>query len=225
VYCCHTRSLRKRDDEFRERGRSDEARTIRAKGENVARLIYSTIASLDGYVADASGSFDWAAPDDEVHAFVNDLERPIGSYLYGRRMYEVMAVWEHADAFADQRPVMQDYAQIWQAAEKIVYSRTLQAPQTARTRIERTFDPDAVRRLKADSARDISIGGPGIAAHALAAGLVDELHLLLVPAVVGGGTPSLPDDVSLRFELLDERRFGNGTVHLHYRALSPRGAR
>ena len=183
----------------------------------MGRLIYSAITSVDGYVADADGRFDWAAPDEEVHAFVNDLERPVGTYLLGRRMYEVMAVWETLGSVPGQSPVMLDFAALWRAADKVVYSRTLEAVSSARTRIERDFDPDAVRRLKASEARDISVVGPGLAAHALRAGLVDECHLLLHPILVGGGTRSLPDDVRLELELLDERRFGNGVVHLHYR--------
>ena len=157
----------------------------------MAKLIYSAIASLDGYVADEDGNFDWAAPDEEVHAFVNDLERPVGTYLFGRRMYEVMAVWETA-TLADQPPVMRDFAEIWRSADKVVYSRTLDAVSTPRTRIERDFDPDAVRQLKAEAGRDLGIGGPELAAHALAAGLVDECHLLLTPIVVGGGKRASP---------------------------------
>jgi dihydrofolate reductase len=182
----------------------------------VARLIYTAITSLDGYVNDTDGNFDWAEPSHEVHAFVNDLERPIGTYLYGRRLYEVMVAWETMD-LAGQPVVMQDYAQLWQAAEKIVYSKTLQATTSARTRIERAFDPDAVRQMKARSARDINVGGPTLAASAINAGLVDEYHLFVTPVVVGGGTRSLPDNVRVKLELLDERRFGNGVVHLHYR--------
>jgi dihydrofolate reductase len=181
----------------------------------VVRLMYSAIASLDGYVADADGRFDWAVPDDEVHAFVNDLERPVGTYLYGRRMYEVMAAWETMDAPADQ-PRMRDFAAIWRAASKIVYSRTLEAVATPRTRLERDFDLAAVRRLKESAGSDISVGGPGLAAHALAAGLVDECHLFVAPVVVGGGTRALPDGLHLDLELLDERRFGNGVVYLRY---------
>jgi dihydrofolate reductase len=183
----------------------------------VAKLIYSAITSLDGYVADENGNFDWAAPDEEVHAFVNDLERPVGTYLYGRRMYEVMRAWETAQTFADQRPVMQDFAQIWQAAEKIVYSTTLDTASSARTRIEREFDPEAVRQLKAGAGRDLSVGGPGLAAQAIRAGLVDEWRLFLTPIAVGSGNPSLPDDVRVNLELLDERRFAGGVVHLRYR--------
>jgi dihydrofolate reductase len=181
----------------------------------VARLIYSAIASLDGYTADASGSFEWAAPDAEVHAFVNDLERDAGTYLYGRRMYETMAVWETMDVAAEPPP-MRDYAEIWRAADKVVYSRTLAEASTPRTRIEREFEPDAVRKMKAAAGRDLSIGGPGLAAHALRAGLVDELQLFLVPAIVGGGTRALPDGVRLDLELLDARRFASGVVYLRH---------
>ena len=183
----------------------------------MAKLIYSAIASLDGYVADTDGNFDWAAPDEEVHAFVNDLERKVGTYLYGRRMYEVMRYWETAQAVTDQPPVMRDFAEIWQAADKIVYSRTLESVSSARTRIERDFDPEAVRRMKAQAERDLSVGGPDLAAQALGAGLVDECHLFVAPVVVGGGKRSLPDDVRVKLELLDERRFEGGVVHLHYR--------
>jgi dihydrofolate reductase len=184
----------------------------------MAKLIYSAIASLDGYVADVDGNFDWAAPDEEVHAFVNELERPVGTYLYGRRMYETMVYWETRGAGADQAPHIRDYAEIWRGADKIVYSTTLKEPSSARTQIEREFDPEAIRRIKASAERDISIGGPGLAAHALAAALVDECHLFLAPIVVGGGTRALPDGVRLELELVDERRFASGFVHLHYRA-------
>jgi len=183
----------------------------------VAKLIYSAITSLDGYVADEDGNFDWAAPDEEAHRVVNDLERPIGTYLYGRRMYEVMVAWETMHPRADQPPVVQDFAQIWQATDKIVYSTTLETVSGARTRIERDFDLDAVRQMKASVGRDITVGGPELAAQALTAGLVDECHLFVAPIVVGGGTQSLPPKVRLTLDLLDERRFGNGVVHLHYR--------
>jgi dihydrofolate reductase len=183
----------------------------------MVKLIYSAITSLDGYIADEDGNFDWAAPDEEVHAFVNDLERPVGTYLYGRRMYEVMVFWETAHTFADQRPVMQDFAKIWQAADKVVYSTTLAAVSSARTRIERDFDPEAVRRMKASAGRDLSVGGPDLAAEAIRAGLVDEYQLFLTPFVVGGGNQSLPDNVRVQLELLDERRFGGGVVFLRYR--------
>ena len=183
----------------------------------MAKLIYSAIMSLDGYIEDESGSFDWAAPDEEVHAFVNDQERPIGTYLYGRRMYETMLFWETASTDDDEPAVMHDYTRIWQAADKVVYSSTLDAVSSARTRLERKFDPDAVRRLKETAARDLSIGGPHLAAQALAAGLVDECHLFLNPVAVGGGTPALPTGTRVDLELLDERRFGNGVVYLRYR--------
>jgi len=183
----------------------------------MAKLIYSAISSLDGYIADEDGNFDWAVPDEEVHAFINDLERPVGTYLYGRRMYETMVGWETDHTLAEQSPVMRDFAQIWQAAEKIVYSRTLEAVSTARTRIERDFEPDAVRQMKASAQRDMIVGGADLAAHAFRARLVDECHLFVVPIVVGGGKRSLPDDVRVELELLDERRFGGGVVYLHYR--------
>jgi dihydrofolate reductase len=183
----------------------------------MAKLIYSAIASLDGYIADEDGNFDWAVPDEEVHAFINDLDRPLGTYLYGRRLYETMVGWETDRTLAEQSPVMRDFAQIWQAAKKIVYSRTLEAVSTARTRIERDFEPDAVRQMKASAQQDMIVGGADLAAHAFRAGLVDECHLFVSPIVVGGGKRSLPDDVRLKLELLDKRRFGNGVVHLHYR--------
>jgi dihydrofolate reductase len=183
----------------------------------MAKLIYSALASLDGYVEDEQGGFDWAAPDDEVHAFVNDLERPIGTYLYGRRMYETMTFWETSGDGPDSSAVSRNFAAIWRAAEKIVYSRTLQTLSSAKTRIEPRFDPDAVRRLKETSEADITIGGAELAGQALAAGLVDELHLFLGPVVVGGGKRALPASVRARLELVDERRFRRGVVHLHYR--------
>ncbi len=170
----------------------------------MAKLIYSAIASLDGYIEDKDGKFDWSAPDPEVHAFVNDLERPVGTHLYGRRTYEVMQVWETLD---DDAPEMRDFAEIWRAADKVVYSRTLRKVSSARTRIERSFDADAVQELKASSPHDLVIGGPALAAHAIRAGLVDEYHLFLTPFVVGGGKRALPDDVRFALELLDERRF------------------
>ena len=181
------------------------------------KLIYLAITSLDGYVADEHGNFDWAAPDEEVHTFINDLERPVGTYLYGRRMYEVMLYWDTAHTLADQPPFMQYFAQIWQTADKIVYSKTLETVSTTRTRIERDFDPEAVRQMKVRAGRDISVGGPELAAQAIRAGLVDEWHLFVTPIVVGGGKRSLPDHVRVKLELLDERRFEGGVVHLHYR--------
>jgi dihydrofolate reductase len=181
----------------------------------MAKLIYSAITSLDGYVADEDGNFDWAEPDEEVHTFFNNLERDAGTYLYGRRMYEVMVAWETL-TLADQPPFMQDYAEIWRAADKIVYSKTLETVSSARTRIERDFDPEAVRQMKASAKRDILVGGPDLGAQAIKPGLVDEWHLFLAPIVVGGGKQSLPDNVRVKLDLLEERRFGNGMVHLHY---------
>jgi dihydrofolate reductase len=183
----------------------------------MAKLIYSAISSLDGYIADEDGNFDWAMPDEEVHAFVNDLERPVGTYLYGRRMYEVMVYWETAHTAADQSPRSHDFAEIWQAADKVVYSKTLETVSTTRTRLEREFDPEAVRQMKASAGRDISVSGPDLAAQAFRAALVDECYLIVTPIVVGGGKRSLPNDVRLKLELLDERRFDNGMVYLHYR--------
>jgi dihydrofolate reductase len=182
----------------------------------MAKLIYATISSLDGYVADESGKFDWAKPDEEVHAFVNDLERPVGTHLYGRRLYEVLVAWETMDERPDQPQVILDFAQIWQAADKIVYSRTLETVSSAKTRIEREFDPETVRELKATSERDLLIGGPELAAEAIRAGLVDEYHLVVAPVVVGGGKRALPDGVRVDLELLDERRFASGFVYLRY---------
>ena len=185
----------------------------------MARLICSAIMSLDGFIADERGNFDWAAPDGEVHAFVNDLTRPIGTFLFGRRMYEVMSAWETMD---DDHPASRDFAEIWRSADKVVYSTTLEEVSTARTRLERTFDPDGIRRMKASSDRDLAIGGPGLAAQAVRAGLVDEWQLFVVPYLAGGGTSAFPDGASSVLTLLDERRFANGTVHLRYG--SARGA-
>ena len=186
----------------------------------MARLIYSAIASLDGYVEDEQGRFDWAEPDEEVHAFVNDLERPVGTYLYGRRMYETMAVGETDPGLAADSEVTADFAGIWQAAEKVVYSRTLESAATRGTRIERDFDPDAVRRMKASAGSELAVGGAELAAQAFRAGLVDECHLLIAPVVVGGGKRALPDQVRLHLQLIDERRFDGGMVYLRYRALT-----
>jgi dihydrofolate reductase len=183
----------------------------------MAKLIYSAIASIDGYVEDGQGKFNWAAPDDEVHAFINDLERPIGTYLYGRRMYQTMVYWETVSPDGDQRAASRDFAEIWRAADKIVYSRTLQTVASARTRVERDFDPGAIRRLKEASGADIAVGGAELAGRALAANLVDECHLFLAPVVVGGGKRALPDNVHAQLGLVDERRFRSGFVYLHYR--------
>jgi dihydrofolate reductase len=183
----------------------------------MANLIYSALTSLDGYVNDEEGGFGWAEPDEEVHSFVNELERPVGTHLYGRRMYEVLRYWEDPPDLAEQPAYIQDYAQIWQAAEKVVYSNSLESASTARTRIEREFDSAAVRRMKEGAGADLSVGGPTLAAEALRAGLVDELHQFLNPVVVGGGTAWLPAGLRLELELLDERRFAGGVIHLHYR--------
>ena len=183
----------------------------------MAKLVYSAISSLDGYIADEDGSFDWAVPDEEVLTFINDLEQPVGTYLYGRRMYEMMIAWETDPSAADRSPRSRDFAGIWQAADKVVYSGTLEAVSTSKTRMERDFDPETVRRLKASTGRDLTVSGPDLATHAFRAGLVDECHLFLAPAVVGGGKRSLPEGVRLGLELLDERRFGNGMVYLRHR--------
>jgi dihydrofolate reductase len=183
----------------------------------MADLIYSAIASLDGYIADEKGEFDWAAPDGEVHAFVNDLERDVGTYLLGRRMYETMAVWETDHALAAHSEETRDFARIWKAAEKIVFSKSLEATTTQRTRLERSFDPEAVRRLKTSAERDLAIGGPTLAAHAFRAGLVDECHLFLAPIVVGDGKRALPEGLRQELDLVTERRFESGMVYLPYR--------
>ena len=184
----------------------------------MAKLIYAAIGSLDGYVEDTSGKFDWAEPDEEMHAFVNELERPVGTYLYGRRMYETMVFWETVDPDGDWPAVAREFAAIWQAAEKVVYSRTIETVSSARTRIERALDRDAIERMKQSSVSDIGIGGAELAGQAIVAGLVDELQLLLVPVLVGGGKRALPNDVRVQLELLDERRFESGAVFLRYRA-------
>lgn len=186
----------------------------------MGKLIYSAIMSLDGYTEDKQGKFDWAAPDEEVHRFVNDLERDVSLHLYGRRMYETMMVWETDASLAAESPLLRDYAEIWQRADKIVYSKTLNSVATAKTQIERDFDPEAIRLLKATTEHDILVGGPALAAHAFRAGLVDECDLFLVPVVVGGGKRALPTSIRLELELLSERRFGNGTVYLRYRSKS-----
>jgi len=183
----------------------------------MAKLVYSAIMSLDGYTADGDGNFDWAEPDPEVHTFINDLERGVGTYLYGRRMYETMVYWETFEAADDRPPFARDFAGIWRAATKVVYSRTLGTASSARTRIERTFDPGAVLRMKAAAGHDLSVGGPDLAGQAMAAGLVDELHLFVTPVTVGGGTPALPDHLRSNLELLRVDRFVGGVVHLQYR--------
>jgi dihydrofolate reductase len=179
--------------------------------------MYVAIRSLDGYIADENGKFDWGKPDEEVHAFVNDLTRRAGTYLYGRRLYEVMLAWEDLD-LTGQPAHIRDFASIWRDADKVIYSRTLASASSTRTRIEREFDPEAIRRMKATAAKDVTVGGAELAAVAFEAGLVDECHLVLAPAIVGGGTRALPDGVRLTFELIAERRFDNGMVYLGYRA-------
>jgi dihydrofolate reductase len=190
----------------------------------MANLIYSAISSLDGYTEDIDGKFDWAAPDEEVHRFINNLERSAGTHLYGRRMYETMMVWETDPNLAADSPLTRDFAEIWQAADKIVYSQTLEAVSTRKTQLERTFDPEAIRQLKQAVEQDILIGGPELAAQAFRAGLIDECHLFLIPIIVGGGKQSLPDKVRLELELLEERRFRNGTVYLCYRTRQGRAS-
>lgn len=183
----------------------------------MAKLIFSAITSLDGYIEDEAGTFDWAAPDDEVHSFLNDLERPIGTYLYGRRMYETMVYWETADVLRDQSPVAWDWTQLWRAADKVVYSRSLETVSSASSRIERDFDPSAIRAMKNTLERDITIGGPDLAAQAFRAGLIDQCQLFLTPVLVGGGKPALPTKVRLDLDLVTERRFDSGVVFLDYR--------
>jgi len=183
----------------------------------MAHLIYSAISSLDGYIEDADGNFDWAMPDEEVHRFINNLERAAGTYLYGRRMYETMMVWETDPSLAADSPLTRDFAEIWQAANKIVFSKTLETVSTRRTQLERSLDPEAIRHLKETVEADILIGGPELAAQAFQSGLIDECHLFLTPIIVGGGKRSLPDNIRLELALLEKRRFGNGTVFLRYR--------
>ena len=182
----------------------------------MAHLIYSAISSLDGYIEDVDGNFDWAMPDEEVHRFINNLERATSTYLLGRRMYETMMVWETDPNLAADSPLMRDFAEVWQAANKIVYSKTLETVSTRKTQIERNFNPEAIRQLKEAVEHDILIGGPELAAHAFRAGLIDECHLFLIPILVGGGKSALPDNVRMELELLAERRFRNGTVYLRY---------
>lgn len=183
----------------------------------MAKLIYSAITSLDGYIEDKNGGFDWAMPDEEVHSAANDLDRGIGTFLYGRRMYQTMAVWDDFYAKEDLPEVYRDYATIWHGTDKVVYSETLDHATTDRTRIERVFDPDTIRAMKERATEDLSIGGAGLAGAALRAGLVDEIHLLITPVIVGGGKPALPELAETRLDLLGQRTFGKGVVHLHYR--------
>ncbi|MEO5973790.1 MAG: dihydrofolate reductase family protein [Ilumatobacteraceae bacterium] len=183
----------------------------------MANLIYLMHTSLDGYVEDADGSFDWSAPDEEVHSFVNELARTIGTYLFGRRMYETMVYWETAHTIPDQPQFALDFARDWKEADKIVYSKTLESVSSARTRIERSFDPQAVRVLKANATRDLAIEGPDLAGQAIKAGLVDEIHQIVIPVIVGGGKQFFPDGAKLKLDLVDERRFDSGFVYLRYR--------
>jgi dihydrofolate reductase len=183
----------------------------------MAKLIYISNVSLDGYIEDEHGSLDWTAPDDQVFAFITDLVRSVGTYLYGRRMYETMAVWETDPALAGQSELMADFANVWQAADKVVYSTTLEAVSTAKTRLERSFDLDSVRDMKASATSDLTVGGSNVAAHAFKGGLVDECQLFIWPVLVGGGKPALPSDTRAELELLDERRFSNGVMYLRYR--------
>ena len=183
----------------------------------MARLIYVSNVSLDGYIEDEHGSFDWTAPDDELFTFITDLVRPVGTYLYGRRMYDTMALWETDPALAAQSELMADFANVWQAASKVVYSTTLDAVSTANTQLERAFDPASVRAMKASATSDLTIGGPELAGQAIAAGLVDECHLLIRPIVVGGGKPALPSGTRADLDLLDARRVGSGVAYLRYR--------
>jgi dihydrofolate reductase len=183
----------------------------------MAKLIYSAAASLDGYVADRDGKWDWSRPDEEVHSFINDLQRPLRTHLYGRRMYEVLSAWEDLD-LSDEPGYIAEFAEIWRSTDKIVFSRTLQDVSTSRTRLERNFDPETIRELKASAQTDLVVGGPELAGQAMQAGLVDEIHLFLAPAVVGGGKRAISEGLRLDLELLEQRRFRNGTVYLRYRA-------
>jgi dihydrofolate reductase len=183
----------------------------------MAKLIYASNMSLDGWTEDERGAFDWAPPDDDVFAFITQLMRSAGTYLYGRRMYETLAVWETDSTLAVQSDLTADYASAWQAAEKVVYSSTLAAPPTANTQLERRFDPGAVLDLKAAASRDLLVGGPNLAAQALVAGLVDEIALFVWPVILGGRNPALPANTRTDLELIDEHRFSSGAIHLRYR--------
>jgi dihydrofolate reductase len=183
----------------------------------MSKLIYFMPTSLDGFIAGETDSMDWSAPDEEVSAFINDRHRPIGTYLYGRKNYETMTIWETPDVIPGRTPAMMDFGQIWQAANKIVYSKSLETVSTRKTRLEREFEPQAVRDLKAQLPHDISVAGPNLAAQAIRAGLVDEYQLLVIPIMLGGGKRVLPSNVGVKLDLLDERRVGNGWVYLRYR--------
>jgi dihydrofolate reductase len=186
----------------------------------VAKLIFFAIMSLDGYIEDADGSFAWLAPDEEVSGFINGLQRPVGTYLYGRRMYETMTYWENVEGLASEPTCVQDFAYLWRAANKIVYSTTLAAVSSSKTLLERAFDPTAIRAMKSAEDRDIAMGGPNLAAQALGAGLVDECQFFLAPISVGSGKPALPTDLRCEFELVSERTFESGVVYLHYRVVT-----
>jgi dihydrofolate reductase len=186
----------------------------------MAKLIYVANVSLDGYIEDANGRFEWTAPTDEIFTFITDVLRPVGAYLYGRRMYETMAVWEADPTLAAQSELMADFVSVWQAVGKIVYSTTLHAASTANTRLERRFDPDSVRDMKTSAATDFTVGGPTLAGQAFTAGLVDECHLFVYPVLIGEGKPAFPSDARAQLELLEEHRFGNGVVYLRYRTQS-----
>jgi dihydrofolate reductase len=182
----------------------------------VAKLMYVSNVSLDGFIEDEHGGFEWTEPDDGQFAFVTDLVRPVGTYIYGRRLYETMAVWETEPALSAQSDLYAEFARVWQAADKIVYSSTLDAVSTGNSRLERRFDPDSIRKMKATTSRDLMVGGANIAAYAFNAGLIDECHLFICPCVVGRGKPSLPSDLRAKLELLDERRFDNGVVYVRH---------
>jgi dihydrofolate reductase len=186
----------------------------------MAKLIYVTNVSLDGFIEDDQGAFDWTEPDDQQFAFITDLVRPVGTWLYGRRLYESMAVWETDPALASQSALRADFAHVWQAGDKVVYSTTLDAVSTAKSRLERRFDPDAVRAMKAAASRDLTVGGASLAAQAFRDGLIDECHLFISPVILGRGKPSLPSDLRIQLELLDERRFDNGIVYVRHRIKS-----
>ena len=186
----------------------------------MAKLTYVTNVSLDGYIEDAQGGLDWTEPTDEYFAFITDLVRLIGTWLYGRRLYETMAVWETDPTLAGESELNADFANVWQAADKIVYSTTLDAVSTANTRLERRFDADSVRDMKTSAASDLAVGGANLTAHAFSAGLVDECQLFVYPVLLGGGKHAFPSDVRVQLELLEEHRFGGGAVHLRYRIQS-----
>ena len=183
----------------------------------MSKLIYAVNTSVDGFMEDQDGNFGWTEPNDEVFKFITDLMRPIGTHLLGRRMYETMMVWETDPKFAAESSLKRDFAEVWQAANKIVFSTTLENLPTRKTQLMRSFEPETIRQLKANSEHDILIEGPEIASHAFRAGLIDECHLFILPVVVGGGKSAIPNNLRLNLELLEEQHFGNGTVYLRYR--------